>query len=80
MGAFAASKLSTVRAAFIGVGHRGKDHLKFFSSLPNTEVVAISDLYEENVIQMRQLVKEAAGENRHNTIAEYWGDKNKWLI
>ena len=80
MGAFAASKLSTVRAAFIGVGHRGKDHLKFFSSLPNTEVVAISDLYEENVIQMRQLVKEAAGENRHPTIAEYWGDENKWRV
>ena len=80
MGSFAPSKLSTVRAAFVGVGHRGKDHLKFFSSLPNTEVVAISDLYEENVIQMRQLVKEAAGENRHNTIAEYWGDKNKWRV
>ena len=80
MGAFAASKLSTVRAAFIGVGHRGRGHLKFFSSLPNTEVVAISDLYEQNVIQMRQLVKEAAGENQHNTIAEYWGDKNKWRV
>ena len=36
MGAFAASKLPKVRAAFIGLGHRGKDHLKFFSSLPNT--------------------------------------------
>jgi predicted dehydrogenase len=80
MGSFAASKLSTIRAAFIGVGHRGRGHLNFFSSLPSTEVVAISDLYQENVTQMRQLVKEAAGENRHNTIAEYWGDENKWRV
>ena len=80
MGAFAASKLSTVRAAFIGVGNRGRGHLKFFSSIPNTEVVAISDLYEENVTQMRQLVKEAAGENRHTAISEYWGDENKWRV
>ena len=47
MGDFAAPKLETVRAAFIGVGARGPGHLKFFAGLPGTEVVAISDLYED---------------------------------
>ncbi|KAG1647358.1 Glycosyl hydrolase family 109 protein 1 [Nymphon striatum] len=37
MGGFAAPKLETVRAAFIGVGNRGPGHLKFFADLPGTE-------------------------------------------
>jgi predicted dehydrogenase len=80
MGGFAAPKLETIRAAFIGVGYRGGDHLKFFASLPGTEVVAISDLYEDNIKEKIGWVKEAAGTSRHKNIAEYWGDENKWKI
>lgn len=49
MGDFAAPKLENIRAAFIGVGNRGGTHMKFLATLENTEVVAISDLYEDNV-------------------------------
>ena len=47
MGGFSAPKLETVRIAVIGVGARGPAHLKFSASLPGTEIVAISDLYED---------------------------------
>jgi len=49
MGGFAAPKLDTVRAAFIGVGNRGPSHLRFLSKLDGFEIVAISDLYEDKV-------------------------------
>ena len=54
MGDFASPKLKNIKAAFIGVGYRGKGHLKLFSSLPGTEVVAISDLYEDNITASQQ--------------------------
>jgi predicted dehydrogenase len=78
MGGFAAPKLSNVKAAFIGVGSRGGGHLKFFAGLPGTEVVAISDLYEDNVKQKLGMVKEMADDSRHSNIATYWGDENRW--
>ena len=78
MGDHAAPKLSKIRAAFIGVGSRGGGHLKFFAGLPGTEVVAISDLYEDNVKQKQEMVKEVADPSRHTSIATYWGDENKW--
>ena len=49
MGDFTAPKLDKVRIAFIGVGKRGGGHLKTNIGLEGTEVVAISDLYEDNV-------------------------------
>ena len=49
LGGFAADKLPTIRAAFIGVGHRGKEHVRNFARLENNEIVAISDLYQDNV-------------------------------
>ena len=49
MGDFAAPKLDVIRVAFIGVGYRGSGHLKYFGGIPGTEVVAVSDLYEDNV-------------------------------
>ena len=49
MGGHAALKLNNIRAAFIGVGSRGGGHLRFFAGLPGTEVVAISDLYQDKV-------------------------------
>ena len=80
MGDFAAPKLDTIRAAFIGVGYRGGDHIRFFAGLPGTEVVAISDLYEDNVQSKLAKIQEENGENRHQNVALYWGDEDKWKV
>ena len=87
MGGFVSPKLSTVRAAFIGVGSRGGEHLKNFAELAGTEVVAISDLYEDNVKQKLDMVKQletrgscfrggAAGSNPQRPLA-YCGHLRK---
>jgi predicted dehydrogenase len=78
MGDHAAPKISNIKAAFIGVGSRGGAHLEFFAGLPATEVVAISDLFEDNVKQKLEMVKQKSDESRHSNIATYWGDENRW--
>lgn len=80
MGDFAAPKIENIRAAFIGVGNRGGDHLKFLASLPNTEVVAICDLYEDNVEKWTNIAATTAGENRHQQVAKYFGGEDKWKL
>ena len=78
MGDFAAPKLETVRAAFIGVGARGPGHLKFFAGLPGTEVVAISDLYEDLASKWGEEAKAIGKGKRHKKIKLYHGDENNW--
>lgn len=78
MGGHAAPKLNNIRAAFIGVGSRGGGHLRFFAGLPGTEVVAISDLFEDKVKEKIDMVKQLAQSPRHRNIATYWGDENQW--
>jgi len=80
MGDFAAPKLETVRAAFIGVGSRGPGHLRFFASMPKTEIVAVSDLYEDNVEKWSKEAAKIGGGKRHKKIAKYFGDENKWKV
>lgn len=80
MGDFAAPKLNTIRAAFIGVGARGPGHLKFFASLEGTEVVAVSDLYEDYVKKWADIATEIGKGRRHKNIARYHGDENKWKV
>ena len=80
MGDYAATPIKSIRAAFIGVGYRGRDHLKFFAGLEKTEVVAISDLYEDNVIEKSKLAAEIGAGKRHQNIALYWGDEDKWRL
>jgi len=78
MGGFAAPKLETVRAAFIGVGARGGDHMKFLAELPNTEVVAISDLYEDNVTKWGRVANEIGKGERHKNVKLYHSEDNLW--
>ena len=78
MGGHAAPKINNIRAAFIGVGSRGGGHLRFFAGLPGTEVVAISDLFEDKVREKMDMVKRLAQSPRHRNIATYWGDENQW--
>ena len=80
MGGYNAPKLKNVRAAFIGVGSRGGGHLKFFAGLPGTEVVAISDLYQDKVKEKLGMVNQMTEASRHTNIVSYWGDENQWKI
>ena len=78
MGGFAADKLPTVRAAFIGVGLRGPSHLRNFGALPNTEIVAISDLHEDQVSKAAQQIKNFANANQHPEPKRYYGGEDEW--
>ena len=78
MGDHSARKLNKVRAAFIGLGSRGGGHLKFFAGLPGTEVVALSDLYQDNVKEKMTMVNQLTNASSDSNIASYWGDENLW--
>ena len=78
MGDFAAPKIEKVRAAFIGVGNRGGDHLSFLASLEGTEVVGICDLYEDNVKKWKSKAEDIGGENRHQNVKVYFGGEDEW--
>ena len=80
MGGFAAPKLATVKAAFIGVGARGPGHLRFFSALPGTEVVAVCDLYEDLAKKAANDAREIGAGKRHKDVATYFGGENKWQL
>lgn len=76
MGDFASPKLKNIKAAFIGVGYRGKGHLNLFASLTGTEVVAISDLYEDNIKASMKILEKL--NKPVDKIKTYWGGENKW--
>ena len=78
MGDFAAPKLETVRCAFIGVGSRGSGHAQQIAEIEGTEVVAISDLYEDLAIKSAEKCKEKGGGTRHKNISLYHGDNDLW--
>ena len=78
MGDFSAPKLNKIKAAFLGVGYRGKGHLKLFASLPGTEVVGISDLYEDNILRSNKILEDMNIST--DSIKTYWGDDKKWKI
>jgi predicted dehydrogenase len=71
MGDFAAPKIPKVRIAMIGVGARGTGHASQLASIEGTEIVAISDLYEDLAKRAEQRVA-AKG----HTPKLYFGDKN----
>jgi predicted dehydrogenase len=80
MGDYAAPPIPNLRAAFIGVGARGGYHLKFLAGLANTEVVAISDLYEDNVEKWKKVAEEVGQGSRHREVATYHGDEHRWKL
>lgn len=80
MGDFAAPKLDKIRAAFIGVGARGPNHLRFFAKQAHCEVVAISDLYEDLVKKEKVFCDEIDGGNKHPNIELYYGAEDKWKL
>jgi predicted dehydrogenase len=78
MGDYAAPPIKNIRAAFIGVGARGGYHMKFFAGLPGTEVVAISDLYEDNVLKWKAVAEKTGEDGQHATVKTYHGDEELW--
>ena len=78
MGGFSAPKFDIIRTAFIGVGARGSGHLRSLASLEGVEIVAISDLYEDNCISKSKIASEIGKGERHKNIAHYWGEESKW--
>ena len=80
MGDYSAPKLETVRVAFIGVGARGTGHARQIATIEGTEVVAISDLYQDLTQRSIDICKEIGKGERHNKIASYYGGQDKWKL
>ena len=80
MGGFQTKPLQKIKAAFIGLGYRGKDHLQNFATLEGTEVVALCDLYQENVNEKLVLLQKIRPEYSETQPKMYWGDENQWKI
>jgi predicted dehydrogenase len=79
MGDYAAPKLKKLRIAVIGVGGQGRAHAKQFAHIEDTEIIAISDLHEDLVNQSVADCMDK-GNGRHQNIARYYGDENRWKI
>ncbi len=77
MGDFAAPKLQNIRIAIIGLGARGSGHAKQLGTIEGTEIVALSDLYEDLVDRSFYSCMNV-GKGRHQNIARYFGDENQW--
>lgn len=77
-GDFAAPKIDTVRVAVIGVGARGSGHTRQLAAIEGTEIVAISDLYEDYALRAKGYCDEAGKGERHTNVKLYHGDKNHW--
>lgn len=69
-----APAIDTVRVGFIGLGMRGPDAVKRFTRIPGAKVVALCDIYKENV-EKTQLILEKYGKPR---AAEYYGSEEVW--
>jgi len=63
MGARAAN--DTVGIGVIGLGGRGRDHLKYYSELPGARVVAICDVSQAQTERAAQIVAKLGGSQPH---------------
>ena len=80
MGDYAAPKLEKVRIALIGVGARGSGHARQLAGIPGTEIVAISDLYEDLAERSAARCREVGQGERHQNIATYFGNETQWRV
>lgn len=78
MGGFSAPAKANLRAAFIGLGYRGNDHLRNFASLPGTEVVGLCDLYQEHIDEKLATLKQLKPKLDLKAVKTYWGDDQAW--
>ncbi|MEO0897817.1 MAG: Gfo/Idh/MocA family oxidoreductase [Bacteroidota bacterium] len=80
LGGFAAPPHQKIRLAFIGLGFRGGDHLSFAAGLEGTEIVAVSDLYKDNVEKWKSKAEEIGAGQRHKNVKIYHGGEEKWRL
>ena len=73
MGGFNANPIRQIRAAFVGVGDRGRIHARNFNSFQGTKIVGVSDLYETRV---KETINSLDSEE---SIRGYWGKDNLWI-
>jgi len=78
MGDFADKPIDNIKAAFIGLGARGPGHLKNFATLENTKVVALCDLYNDNVEREQNRLQ--SYNSNSSDVKLYWGDENIWKV
>ena len=71
---FRASPIEKVRVGVIGVGSRGPAAVKRLSAIPNVEIVAIGDLYEDRVARQ---VKMLADQGKPAPV-QFFGSKDEW--
>jgi predicted dehydrogenase len=79
MGGATAPPLPIVRCALIGVGARGSQHAIQLAAIPGTEIVAISDLYQDLAEKSARQCHNLGKGERHQDIALFHGDEYKWL-
>ncbi len=80
MGDYAAPKLDVVRIAVIGVGARGSGHATQLATIAGTEIVAISDLYEDLAKRSADKCAKIGKGKRHKNIALYHGGEERWKV
>ena len=78
MGGFSAPAKQQLRAAFIGLGYRGNDHLRNFASLPGTTVVGLCDLYQDHVEEKLSTLQNLRPERNKEEVKTYWGNEDAW--
>lgn len=69
-----APKMDTVRVGFIGLGSRGPGAVRRMSQVPGAKIVALCDIYEENV-EKAQTILDKAGLPR---AVGYSGSEEAW--
>ena len=76
MGARAAN--DTVGIGVIGLGGRGRDHLKYYSKLPDARVVAICDVNQAQTERASQIVEKLQGSppHVHQDLRQLFEDKD----
>lgn len=78
MGGFAAPPLQSIRIALVGVGARGSQHAEQLAAIPGTEIVAISDLYQDLAEAAAAKCRDIGQGQRHAGIALYHGVDDHW--
>ncbi|MFT5906197.1 MAG: putative dehydrogenase [Cryomorphaceae bacterium] len=77
MGDFIAPKLDKIRIAIIGCGSRSITHTAHLSSIKNTEILGICDLYKDRAERSKKNVLKIDAE-RHSKVKIYSGDKHAY--
>ena len=73
MGGFKTNPIREIKAAFVGVGDRGRIHARNFNRFQGTKIVGVSDLYEARVKETISSL------NSEESIKGYWGKDNLWI-